>query len=64
MVTCRALLCIFHTFQSRIVITVHRITEYPELYDEHSLHVINSRFMHEYKFSHIHTNQNCARGKI
>jgi hypothetical protein len=50
MIICWALLCMFHTFKSFTLFAIYRMTEYHELYDsEHSLCVINSRLMHEYK---------------
>jgi hypothetical protein len=65
MIICCALLRMFHKFTSLSVMTMYRRTEYPELYgSEHSLYVIKSRLMHQFKFSLIHTNQNCVRGKI
>jgi hypothetical protein len=64
MIICWMLLCMFHKFKSLTVITMYR-TAYPELYDsEHSLNVVNSRMIQEYKFSLIHTNQNYASGKL
>jgi len=65
MIICWALLCMFHKFKSLTVITMYRRAVYSELYDsEHSLYVINSSLMHEYKFILIRKNQNYASGKI